>query len=99
MVRRTSYLWSALACFVSVSVAVPAVATGTAPDSTPDSTSTSTTAPSGEQAGEQAGEPAADPSEEPAGATGPKPDEAGAVEHSSDLTDLAPTEPVLTARV
>ncbi|HEY0774080.1 MAG TPA: phosphodiester glycosidase family protein, partial [Nocardioidaceae bacterium] len=99
MVRRTSYLWSALACVVSVSVAVPAVATGTTPGSTPDSTSTSTTAPSGEQAGEQAGDPAADPSGEPAGETGPKPDEVGTVEHSSDLTDLVPTEPVLTARV
>jgi hypothetical protein len=88
MVRRTSYLWSAIACVLAVSVAVPAVpalATGTAPDG---STSTSNPAPSdGSAAGDSTGD------------TGPKPAEAGAVEHSSDLTDIAPTEPVLTARV
>ncbi|HEU4514930.1 MAG TPA: phosphodiester glycosidase family protein [Nocardioidaceae bacterium] len=80
---RTSYLWSAVACALSVSVAVPAVATDTAPGTASGATSTSTTAPS----------------EEPAQETGPQPAEGGVVEHSSDLTDPAPTEPVLTARV
>lgn len=81
--RRTSLLWSALACVLSVSVAVPAVATDVVAPETSD-TDTSDTDTSDTTTSDT--EPGAEPE------VGPRPVEDG-VEHSSDET-----EPFLTAR-
>lgn len=95
-------LWSALACALSVSVAVPAVATDTTTTGEPGA-SRGTTASGIEPGGTEPGgtDPGGtDPggtepggSESSGGGTGPRPDEADAPEHSSDRT-----EPFLTAR-
>jgi hypothetical protein len=86
MLRRPiSLLWSALACGLSISVAVPAVATDTAPGE-----------PTAPNAADGSGSTTGPGETGPAGTTdrtGPAPDEAGASQHSSDRT-----ESFLTAR-
>lgn len=70
--RRTSLLWSALACVLSVSVAVPAVATDVATPAPEAATS------DGTEGTDNTGDP---------DVTGPRPVEADGVEHSSDETE------------